>query len=282
MATNTRTARKEAQRKRQKYFDSYFNRFVALFHNSVVIENADDLPKRYLLRTLRQRGRIAYDKETGLYLPCVDMGIDVYGLPTMYQLIGYNGFTVQREPDQVVILRANDISLPIDVYLTQQIEKIVDFDMAIEQNLDAIKTMTIAEVKDQASLLSLANEYENRRLGATVVFKQKVSTPDTELKIQSTGATYLIDKLLEARKEIINETLSSIGISVANTDKKERVQTMEVIASQGYALDSLNTLVETFNYDAEQGGLTIRLRGNTSLLKESERQIEEGDEDNVQ
>lgn len=282
MATNTRTARKEAQRKRQKYFDSYFNRFVALFHNSVVIENADDLPKRYLLRTLRQRGRIAYDKETGLYLPCVDMGIDVYGLPTAYQLIGYNGFTVQRKPDEVVILRANDISLPIDVYLTQQIEKIVDFDMAIEQNLDAIKTMTIAEVKDQTSLLSLANEYENRRLGATVVFKQKVSTPDTELKIQSTGATYLIDKLLEARKEIINETLSSIGISVANTDKKERVQTMEVIASQGYALDSLNTLVETFNYDAEQGGLTIRLRGNTSLLKESERQAEEGDEDNVQ
>lgn len=282
MATNTRTARKEAQRKRQKYFDSYFNRFVALFHNSVVIENADELPKRYLLRTLRQRGRIAYDKETGLYLPCVDMGIDVYGLPTMYQLIGYNGFTVQRKPDEVVILRANDISLPIDVYLTQQIEKIVDFDMAIEQNLDAIKTMTIAEVKDQASLLSLANEYESRRLGATVVFKQKVSTPDTELKIQSTGATYLIDKLLEARKEIINETLSSIGISVANTDKKERVQTMEVIASQGYALDSLNTLVETFNYDAQQGGLTIRLRGNTSLLKESERQAEEGDEDNVQ
>lgn len=282
MATNTRTARKEAQRKRQYYFDSYMSRFIALFHNCVVIENADNLPKRYLLRTLRQRGRIAYDKETGLYLPCVDMGIDVYGLPTMYQLIGYNGFTVQRTPDEVVILRANDISLPIEVYLKQQITKIVEFDMAIEQNLDAIKTMTIAEVKDQASLLSLANEYENRRLGATVVFKQKTSAPDSELKIQSTGATYLIDKLLEARKEIINETLSSIGISVANTDKKERVQTMEVIASQGFALDSLNTLVETFNYDAKQGGLAIRLRGNTSLLKESERQVEEGDDDNVQ
>lgn len=282
MATNTRTARKEAQRKRQYYFDSYMSRFIALFHNCVVIENADNLPKRYLLRTLRQRGRIAYDKETGLYLPCVDMGIDVYGLPTAYQLIGYNGFTVQRKPDEVVILRANDISLPIEVYLKQQIQKIVDFDMAIEQNLDAIKTMTIAEVRDQASLLSLANEYENRRLGATVVFKQKTSAPESELKIQSTGATYLIDKLLEARKEIINETLSSIGISVANTDKKERVQTMEVIASQGFALDSLNTLVETFNYDAKQGGLAIRLRGNTSLLKESERQVEEGDDDNVQ
>lgn len=282
MATNTRTARKEAQRKRQYYFDSYMSRFITLFHNCVVIENADNLPKRYLLRTLRQRGRIAYDKQTGLYLPCVDMGIDVYGLPTAYQLIGYNGFTVQRKPDEVVILRANDISLPIEEYLKQQIQKIVEFDMAIEQNLDAIKTMTIAEVKDQASLLSLANEYENRRLGATVVFKQKTSAPDSELKIQSTGATYLIDKLLEARKEIINETLSSIGISVANTDKKERVQTMEVIASQGFALDSLNTLVETFNYDAKQGGLTIRLRGNTSLLKESERQVEEGDDDNVQ
>lgn len=280
MATNTRTSRKEAQRKRKIYFDSYFGRFIALFHNSVVIENEDKLPKRYLLRVLRQRGRIAYDKQTQLYLPCVDIGIDVYGLPTTYQLIGYDGFTVQRKPDEVVILRANDISLPIEIYLTQQIEKIINFDMAIEQNLEAIKTMTIAEVKDQASLLSLANEYENRRLGATVVFKQKTSTPDNEIKVQSTGATYLIDKLLEARKEIINETLSSIGISVANTDKKERVQSMEVIASQGFALDSLNTLVETFNYDAEQGGIPIRLRGNTSLLKESERQLE-GDEDNV-
>ena len=100
-----------------------------------------------------------------------------------------------------------------------------------------------------------------------------------ELKVQSTGAQYLVDKLLEARKEIINETLQALGISVANTDKRERVQTSEVEASQGYGKDCIQALIDTFNYDAEQGGLPIRLEGNTALIQSFEN-IEKEKEEN--
>lgn len=280
MANNTRNARREAEKKRKVYADNYRNRFAVLFHNSVKVLNADDLPKRYLLRVLLEHGGIAYDKQTKLYLRYVRGGIDVYGLPQWYTLIGYNGFTVMRNADEVVILRANDLKYPLQDYLDQQINKIVDFDMAIEQNLEAIKTMTVAEVQDQNTMLSMANEMDSRRIGATVVFQNKSAMIGNEVKVQSTGAQYLVDKLLEARKEILNETLSALGISVANTDKRERVQSSEIEASLGYGKDCIQTLIDTFNYDAEQGGIPIRLEGNTTLIDVIKTSINEKEEQN--
>ena len=281
MANKSRDARRIAEKKRKIYVDNYRNRFAILFHNSVKVLNAGDLPKRYLLRVLLEHGGIAYDKQTKLYLRYVRSGIDVYGLPQNYNLIGYNGFTVWRNADEVVILRANDLKYPLQLYLDQQIEKIVDFDMAIEQNLEAIKTMTVAEVQDQSTMLSMANEIDSRRVGATVVFQNKSAMTGNEVKVQSTGAQYLVDKLLEARKEIMNETLQAIGLSVANTDKRERVQTSEIIASQLYTKDCIQTLIDTFNYDAEQGGSPIRLEGNTAVLDaiDIEENEKEGNEE---
>ena len=271
MATNTREARKEALKKRDIYFNNYMSQFCILFNESVEIENLpSDLPKRYLLRVLRNKGGIAYDKITKLYLPYVEKGIDVYGLPLEYTLIGFNGFVVSRKPEEVVILRANDLRYPIVEYFEQQIYKLVDLDLAIEQNLDAIKTCSIAEVSDESQLLSLANEYQAKRIGATVIFKNKKALTGSEIKVSKTEAQYLVDKLLENRKKILNETLSSIGINMPNVDKRERVQDNEIRASQGFALDSLNALINTFNHDAEIGGLTIRLKGKTSLYKQDE------------
>lgn len=271
MATNTREARKEALKKRDVYYNNYMAQFCILFNESVEIENLpSDLPKRYLLKILRNKGGIAYDKITKLYLPFVEKGIDVYGLPLEYTLIGFNGFVVSRKPDEVVILRANDLKYPIVEYFSQQIYKLVDLDLAIEQNLDSIKTCSIAEVSDESQLLSLANEYQAKRIGATVIFKNKKALTGSEIKVSKTEAQYLVDKLLENRKKILNETLSSIGINMPNVDKRERVQDNEIRASQGFALDSLNALINTFNHDAKIGGLTIRLKGKTSLYKQDE------------
>ena len=275
--SNTKKEYRKAQKKRFEYKNNYLCQFTELYHNSVLVENGDDIPKRYLLRTLLHKGGIAYDKETGLYLPYSGVGIDVYGLPTMYNLVGQNGLVLMRKADEVVILRANDIKYSMYQYFMQQAERVTDIDMSIDQNLEAIKTMSIAYVDDHKQLLSLINEVECRRIGCTIVFENKKSTVGSGIKCESTGAQYLVDKLLEARRQILDETLSSIGISVANTDKRERVQGMEVRASQGLAKDMISTLIDTFNYDAEQGGLPIRLKANTSLMKEDKIMKEEGE-----
>ena len=157
--------------------------------------------------------------------------------------------------------------------------------MAIEQNLDAIKTMTFIEVENQNTLMSLDNMNMARRIGASIIFVNKGSGSvklGDNFKATNTGAQYLVDKLQENRRHILNETLSILGTALANTEKKERVQGMEILASENYALDMLNTCIDTFNYDAEVGGLDIRLEGNTNLVRVSEIQIQNmGDENNV-
>ena len=275
MANNTKQAVKEALIKRQKYENDYRALFSMLYHNSIIVENLpEDLPKRYLLRVLKNKGGIAYDKKTKVFLPFTKIGIDIYGLPKQYTLIGYDGYVFTRNADEVVILRANDLEYSLELYIENQVNKLVDYDLAIEQNLEAIKTMSFAQVSDQSQLLGIANLQNARRIGATIAYVNKSAVTGTEIKVQQTGAEYLVDKLRQDRKECMNETLSTIGINVANVDKKERVQDAEIRASQGFALDCISTLVETFNHDAEIGGLKIRLRANTSLFKQNELDIE--------
>lgn len=284
MANNSKTARRQAEYKRKYYYQNYLDRLTALFHNSVNVLNVDenDLPKRYLLRVLLNKGAIAYDKITGLYLPFVERGINVYGLPDDYQLVGYNGYIVDRKPEEVVILRANDIKTPLFDYFDIQINKLVDFDLAIEQNLTSVKTMTLIEVPDQATLMTLSNLSESRELGAAVAFVNKQANLDKVCKDMSTGAQYLVDKLQEARLQIWNETLNAIGISTANVEKRERVQEAEIQANDSYAQDCLNVLVDTFNFDAEHGGIPIRIEVNTTVIVDTEgddNQDQEGEKE---
>ena len=267
----TRKEIKTAIEKRKAYENDYRSLFSLLYHNSVLVDDLPkDLPKRYLLRVLKNRGAIAYDKETKLFLPFSRVGIDVYGLPKEYILIGYDGLVLTRKPEDVVILRANDLEYSLEEYIENQVIKLVNYDMAIEQNLESIKTMSFAEVGDMAQLQSIESMQTAKRIGATIVYVNKKALSGCETKVQQTGAQYLIDKLRQDRKECMNETLSTIGINVANVDKKERVQDAEIRASQGFALDCISTLVETFNHDAKIGGLKIRLKANTSLYKENE------------
>ena len=277
MAINTREAVKEAQKRRRGYFDTYLTRFCSFFHNAVRVETNEfkDLPKRYLLKTLMTKGGIAFDKELRLFLPFVKSGIDIYGLPKAYNLIGMNGFTRQRKADEVVILRANDLQVPLITYLEQQADKLAEIDMSIKQNLDAIKIMSVIEVPDKATMLSFSNLENARELGASVLFVNKGVNVKGNVTSVQTGAQYFVDKLQEARTQILNETFQTLGIGTMNTYKKERVQSAEVEASNFYTIDSINTLIDTFNYDAEYGGLDIRLVPNTIVISVLEENVEE-------
>ncbi len=272
MANNTRQARKEAEYKRKLYYTNYYSRIEALFHNSVNVlgVSEEELPKRYLLKVLFEKGAIAYDFATGLYLPFTFLDIDQYNLPKRYELVGYKGLVLDRPRDEVCILRANDVMTPIADYVDIQIKKLVDFDMAIEQNLEANKTMALIEVPDQTTLLTLSNLSESKQLGSAVAFVNKKMNLKESCTSLNTNAVYLVDKLQEARKQVWNETLNAIGISTANVDKRERVQQAEVVANDSYAKDCINVLVDTFNFDSQAKNLSIKLEINTTNIVATE------------
>ena len=155
-------------------------------------------------------------------------------------------------------------------YVDIQIKKLVDFDMAIEQNLEANKTMALIEVPDQTTLLTLSNLSECKQLGSAVAFVNKNMKLKDSCSSLNTNAVYLVDKLQEARKQVWNETLNAIGISTANVDKRERVQQAEVVANDSYAKDCINVLVDTFNFDSQAKNLSIKLEINTTNIVATE------------
>ena len=57
------------------------------------------------------------------------------------------------------------------------------------------------------------------------------------------------------KKEYRNEFLSRLGIMTANTMKRERVQTAEVNAGMGEAVDLIYTVIDFWNKQAESYGL---------------------------
>ena len=128
--------------------------------------------------------------------------------------------------------------------------------------------------------MSLANLAEARQIGATIVFENKSANLADNLTVSSTGAQYLVTSLLEDRNKVYNETLMHLGISSANIDKAERVQSIEVTASQGVAIESIKTLIDTFNHDAEVGGLDIRLEYNTALMEDRELEVDAKETEN--
>lgn len=272
---STRSERREAERELADNELIYYDYFMSLLHNSVKFEGLGDTPKRYIMKELIAAGSIAYDKTTGLFLRYEGTGVDIYGLPKKYQLFGYNGYTVWRKPEDVVILRINDRSTALNPFIEKQSKLLADLDSFLSQNLDACRTMTVIELDDVSQGLTMLNEANARRIGASLVIRNKNATRGTDMKATTTGAQWLVDQVQQVRMEIINETLQHIGISTANTAKRERVQGMEVSASQGVALDSIYVMCDTFNYDAKQGGLSVRMIPNTSLTVESNEVVDD-------
>ena len=82
------------------------------------------------------------------------------------------------------------------------------------------------------------------------------SPPPRKAGLYSKNETpFLADKFNEMKKEYRNEFLSRLGIMTANTMKRERVQTAEVNAGMGEAVDLIYTVIDFWNKQAESYGL---------------------------
>lgn len=258
---STRQELRRAEVLRRKIALDYYNYFLGLLHNVLEFDNLPaDLPKRYILRVLLSKGEIGH--YNGLFLPVTPIGIDVYGLPTEYTLIGYNGVTFTRKATDVSILRINDQAYPIVPFLKIKSQQLADIECSITQNLNAVKVMRIYECADQATLLSLQNTAKAVEIGAVNAFVTK-NALNQATNVLDTGADYLCDKFIALKSQIMNEVYTRLGIVTANTEKRERVQSMEVNASMVSAIDSIMVVIDTFNYDAEVAGLPIRMKLNS-------------------
>lgn len=225
----------------------YFDRLLELATSMFEWEN---LPKsidpRFLEMTLFERGSILYfnDEVMGdLALPATFMGkFDVYNIPIKRMAFASNGYHVERDIEDSVIIYNNYLHTNSIDIVRYYAERLWNLDRIIDINANAQKTPVLI-VGSQTQQLTLRNVYMKWDGNEPVIFGDK----DLDLKslqVLKTDAPYVGKDLYELKNEIWNEALTYLGISNTNTTKKERLIQDEVIRNMGGVIASRYSRLE--------------------------------------
>lgn len=234
--------------------------YLNLLANAVTIEGLDFKKARYVIKLLIDEGAVGYDSITDRFYKISEIGKDEEGDPIKGMFYAQNNKkftrTLSYEPkeDGAFYIRA----LPYgEITLRQIVEQSCEFidlcDKALIQNLKASMTPYIVAVKDKDTLLSVRQALQQKQDGqAVLIVSEGLSDALQATKI---GVEFLGDKFVQLKDGEVNRLLKKIGI-VTDVVKGERVQTSEVNANVCQASDYIYMMIDTFNKQCEQYGLT--------------------------
>lgn len=240
-----------------------------LLMNAITITNTDFVDEVLIKDCLIENGCVGYDKITKQWSDVYGEGIDKKGNPTTLNFVFRNGASFSRQayydnnPEGAYLIKATPNMLPLGRVILDSCNKMANVDVAIEQNLGAVKTPFVAVCKNKDIQLSLENAIKDKESGKPVIIAS--DELGEALKGIDFNTEYIIDKLCEYQSHERDLLLNKLGIMSANTDKRERVQVGEVNATVGQCVDYIYLLIDTFNKQCESYGIDKRMQLNGAL-----------------
>lgn len=202
---------------------------------------------RYIELRLFKTGSVVFFKDDvlgELCLDCIQQGnFDVYGNPITRRAYScYNNYQkVLNDKDSVIIwnnyLRTNSVT---DIHLYAK--RLWDLDRSVDVNAKAQKTPLLIQCNEKQKL-AMENLYMQYDGNTPVIFADN-NIDINGVKVISTQAPYVADKLYQLKNQIWNEALTYLGISNLNINKQERLITDEVSSSQGSTISSRYSRLE--------------------------------------
>ncbi|QHJ75886.1 connector protein [Bacillus phage SRT01hs] len=269
----------EIQRKRGNLWFYTYQRY--LFSLAYQMFEWSGLPKTvdpvFLEKQLHQRGFVAFYKDEMLgYLGVqgtLSGQVNLYNQPNYFTasaptyqksfpLYWYDLGEEFREEGQGIVIYNNLEKLPTLDILNLYAMNLAELKETIYVNQNAQKTPVLIKGGDNTlfSLKQIYNKYEGNE--PVIIADRKINTDDIE--VLRTDAPYVADKLTMLFKDQWNEAMTFLGLSNANTDKKERLIQSEVESNndqiQGSANIYLATRQEAAKMINEYYGLNVSVR----------------------
>ena len=225
-----------------QYVEQLTELSVSSFEWSGLPETVDD---RYIELMLFESGAVVYfrDEDLGgdLCLNMIQSGdFDVYGYPILRRAYSrYNNYSKLLKPNNSVIIWNNYIRTNSILTVRQFARKLWNIDRIIDVNVNAQKTPVLLQGTEQQRL-TLLNVYKEYVGNAPVIYGDK-NLDINGIKVLTTNAPYVSDKLYELKTKIWNEALTYLGISNITVNKKERLITDEVNRNMGGVLANRNS-----------------------------------------
>lgn len=250
---------------------------------------------RYLEICLYYNGQAAllYDEDYGfINTQAVDSGyINIYGLPTKINCFSYR-FNKERElyvpdsdlpPETECILVMNNFDrVPTASTIELFALRLAEAQRSCDVNVKAQKFPVLIPT-DQKQYFTLKKMYEQYDGNSPVIFADKGLINADSFKAVKTDAPFVADKLMDYKREIWNEFLTTVGISNLS-EKRERLITSEADSNNELINMNMQSFLiprkEACRQFNEKFGLTgsraidVKLRSDLyNILKENESVI---------
>lgn len=214
----------------------YYNRLLELAINMYEWKNLPDtIDERFLELTLFSDGMAVYFRDEVLGDLCLQTmiggNLDVYRIPMERTAYAANGYQVQLNPRNSVIIFNNythtNSTLDIEMYA----RRLYEIERTIDVNVKAQKTPMLIKGSEEQRL-TLKNLYMQYDGNEPFIFGDNNLNVDG-MQVLMTNAPYVADKLNILKRQIWNEALTYLGIENSNTEKKERLVSDEVTTNLG-------------------------------------------------
>ena len=245
----------ESARKNNATFMQYYERLmemaISMFEWKNLPETVDE---RFLELCLFAQGQAVFFKDEVLGFLALQVaangGFTVYRVPKNRRAYAANGYNKNLTDEDSVIIYNNRIRTPSKLNTEMQAERLANLDRTIDVNASAQKTPILIKC-DERQRLTLENMYMQYTGNQPAIFADNNLNKDS-LDVLKTDAPFIADKLYELKTQYWNESLTYLGISNVNIQKKERLITDEVTRNQGGTIASRYSRLQARRYACEQ------------------------------
>ena len=225
----------------------YYNKLTELAISMFEWKNLPDtIDERFLELTLFSEGKALFFRDDiigDLALRCTLAGpFDLYNVPTRRRAYAVNGYQAERTNKDSVVIYNNYLRHPTKPDVEMFAMKLYNLSRAIDVNANAQKTPVLI-LCDENQRLTMKNLYMQYDGNMPFIFGDKQLNPN-DVKVLSTGAPFVSDKLYQLFTQYWNEALTHLGISNVNYQKKERMISDEVLRNQGGTIASRYSRLE--------------------------------------
>ena len=211
---------------------------ISMFEWKNLPETVD---QRYLELHLFDKGAVVFFEDEVIGKMCLDVAtqgrLNVYGYPVNRRAYSsYNNYNKQLDESNSVIIYNNYLRTNSIMQMKLYAKRLYNLDRIIDINANAQKTPVLiqADEKQRLTMLNLYKEFDGN---SPVIFGDK-NLDVKGLKVLSTNAPYVADKIYQLKTQVWNEAMTYLGISNINIQKKERLITDEVTRNQGGTIAS--------------------------------------------
>jgi len=211
--------------------------------------------KRYLMKTLYYHGKILWFNHPSFGL----LALEYTGSETLNMYGEHTHFIVNRpmisdyrlDTTNSVQMFNNMSKLPTVDIVNNYARRLYRLERTIDINSDATRT-PIMLMTDKSRLLSLQQVYDAITSGENAIFADKDTLSGTSVESLDLQVQYYADKLTDLRHDLQNDFYDIFGIANANTDKKERLNTVEVNSNNEIVELARHTWLDTLSEAIEQ------------------------------